>query len=241
MGKYYHKQRPSKPYKSHILFLHNSRNDQTLYYQPPPSSPSPRNMAPTLHDHALAPLISSMRNAILILRKAEAHAATSSTDPTDYTTARLTPDMNDLCFQVYSFTDSATKIPSSINPSNPSLSLPAEEKTFAELIARIEKALAFLDDIDPSSLAGRDADPVVILHNGIHLRHDTAADYLARFAHPNFWFHVTVMYALLRMKGVPLGKMDFLNGLHTLQFKVPGGEWTTDVSQLKVPRGETEQ
>jgi hypothetical protein len=196
-------------------------------------------MAPTFHDHALAPLIHSLHNVILILRKAEAYAATSSTDPTEYTTARLYPDMNDFCYQVYSFTKTVTEIPSAINPSNPTLTLPEEEKTFPELISRVEKVLAFVEAIDPSSLAGRETEPVTItVRSVIQLRYDTATEYLARHAHPNFWFHVTVMYSLLRMKGVPLGKMDFINGTHTMQYKLPGGEWTTDVSQLVASQTE---
>jgi hypothetical protein len=198
-------------------------------------------MAPTFHDYALAPLIRSLRNVLLILRKAEAHAAANSVDPTDYTTARLYPDMHDLCYQVYTLTKTAVGISSAINPSNPTLTLPNDETTFPELIARVDKALAFADAIDPSSLAGRETEPVVVtMTTGAQVRYATAVDYVTRHAHPDFWFHTTVMYSLLRMKGVPVGKIDFLNGTGDMQFKLPGGDWTTDVSQITQPPTPTE-
>jgi hypothetical protein len=197
-------------------------------------------MAPTFHDYALSPLLRSLRNILLILRKAEAHAAANSVDPTDYTTARLYPDMHDLCYQVYSLTNTAAEIASAINPSNPTLTQPHDETTLPALIARVEKALAFAETIDPSSLAGRETEPVVItVAGGAQARYATAVDYVTRHAHPNFWFHTTVMYSLLRMKGVPVGKIDFLNGTGDMEFKMPGGDWTTDVSQIKPPTTTT--
>jgi hypothetical protein len=193
-------------------------------------------MAPTFHAYALSPLIRSLRNVLLILRKAEAHAAAHSVDPTDYTTARLYPDMHDFCYQVYTLTKTAVEISSAINPSNPTLPLPNDETTFPALIARVEKALAFTDAIDPESLAGRETEPVVVtVTGGAQVRYPTAVDYVTRHAHPDFWFHTTVMYSLLRMKGVPVGKIDFLNGAGDMEFKLPGGDWTTDVSQIRPP------
>jgi hypothetical protein len=198
-------------------------------------------MAPTFHDYALSPLIRSLRNVLLILRKAEAHAAANSVDPTDYTTARLYPDMHDFCYQVYTLTKTAAEISSAINPSNPTLPLPNDETTFPALIARVEKALAFAVAIDPESLAGRETEPVVVtVTGGTQVRYATAVDYVTRHAHPDFWFHATVMYSLLRMKGVPVGKIDFLNGTGDMQFKLPGGDWTTDVSQITQPPTPTE-
>jgi hypothetical protein len=193
-------------------------------------------MAPTFHDYALSPLIRSLRNVLLILRKAEAYAAANSVDPTDYTTARLYPDMHDFCYQVHALTKTAADISSAINPSNPTLPLPNDETTFPTLIARVEKALAFADAIDPESLAARETEPVVVTVAGVtQVRYATAVDYVTRHAHPDFWFHATVMYSLLRIKGVPVGKIDFLNGAGDMEFKLPGGDWTTDVSQIRPP------
>lgn len=182
-------------------------------------------MAPkTFHTVALTPVIFGLKNAAAVLRKGEAHAKNNNIDPTDYLTARLHPDMGDFCYQVYRFTDTARHIVERANPTAATLSLPDTETTFPELIERVQKTLDYLESIDAKDLDGREDEEVLLvlgktLPNGPVEVRFTAFEYVLRQAHPNFWFHVTTMYDILRHKGVPLGKMDYSNGAGLIPVK----------------------
>ena len=187
-------------------------------------------MAPkSFHSVALTPIIFGLKNAAALIRKSEAHAKANNIDPADYLTARLYPDMGDLCYQVYRFTDTAKHIVERSNPSAPTISLPDDEKTFSELLARIQKTLEYIESIEAKTLDGREDDEVV-LHLAKHLPkgplevRSTVFEYVLRQAHPNFWFHVTTMYDIVRHKGIPLGKMDFLNGAELIPIKWLGAD-----------------
>ncbi|KAF2628559.1 hypothetical protein BU25DRAFT_410118 [Macroventuria anomochaeta] len=173
---------------------------------------------------ALMPIIFGLKNAAALIRKGEAHAKANNIDPANYLTARLHPDMDDLCYQVYRFTETAKHIVERSNPSAPTISLTDDEKTFSELLARIQKTLEYIESIEVETLDGRE-DHEVVLHLAKHLPkgpaevRSTVFEYVLRQAHPNFWFHVTTMYDIFRHKGVPLGKTDFLNGAGLIPVK----------------------
>lgn len=182
-------------------------------------------MAPkTFHAVTLTPIIFGLKNATAVLRKGEAHAKANGIDPSEYLTASLFPDMGDLCFQVHRLTDSAKFVVQRCNPSAPTISIADDQRTFPELLARLAKTLEYLESIETEVLDGREDEEVVLhmaknLPNGpIEIRL-SAFEYVLQQAHPNFWFHVTTMYDILRNKGVPLGKMDFLNGAGLVPFK----------------------
>jgi hypothetical protein len=84
-----------------------------------------------------------------------------------------------------------------------------DEVTFADLHARIEKTVAFLKDVVPASMADRE-DIEVVLKTRSGETTFNGKSYVLGFALPNFYFHVTTAYAILRHKGVPVGKMDYL-------------------------------
>ena len=87
------------------------------------------------------------------------------------------------------------------------------EASFAELSDRCDRTIAFIQSVDPSILAASaDREIVLKLPNGTGWRF-TGSDYVTRFALPNFFFHVTSAYAILRAAGVSLGKPDFLQHL----------------------------
>ncbi|KAH6625392.1 hypothetical protein C7974DRAFT_396016 [Boeremia exigua] len=182
-------------------------------------------MAPkSLHAVALTPIILGLQNAAAVLRKGEAHAKANGIDSNDYLTARLHSDMGDLCFQVYRFTDSAKFIVERCSPSAPTISNPDVQKTFPELLERIQKTLEYVESIGPDAFEGREDEEVVLLMarnapNGPAEVRLTAFNYVLQQAHPNFWFHVTTMYDILRSKGVPVGKTDFLNGAGVIPIK----------------------
>ena len=85
------------------------------------------------------------------------------------------------------------------------------EKTVAELKARIEKTLAFLTTIKPEQLIGKENIKVTLPYwSG---KHTTGFEYVTEYLLPNFFFHITTAYAILRKNGVPLGKSDYIGGL----------------------------
>jgi hypothetical protein len=91
--------------------------------------------------------------------------------------------------------------------------MPDTETSFADLRERIDKTLAFIASVDPAAVAaGEDRAIELKFPNGMGYRFNGAA-FLTGFALPNFYFHVTTAYAILRANGVPVGKGDFLQHL----------------------------
>ena len=90
-------------------------------------------------------------------------------------------------------------------------SMPDTETTFAELYDRIAKTIAFIDSVDTAAIDGA-ADREVILKMSSGEIPFTGQSFLLTFAVPNFMFHTTMAYAILRHNGVDVGKMDFLGG-----------------------------
>lgn len=88
-------------------------------------------------------------------------------------------------------------------------SFPDEEKTWDDLLARIAKTQDFLAGVDRALIDGHEERPVTIKAREGEA-HFTAQRYLLQFALPNFFFHVTTAYDVLRHKGVPIGKLDYL-------------------------------
>ena len=89
--------------------------------------------------------------------------------------------------------------------------MPDTETTIAELKARIAATIAYVNSIDAAALDGAEDREVVLKFPGAEMKF-TGADFLTGFALPNFYFHITIAYALLRANGAPIGKMDFLGG-----------------------------
>lgn len=126
--------------------------------------------------------------------------------------ARLAPDMNPLPAQFQLASDTAKNAIGRLSR----IDAPAmadTETSFAELRERCDKTIAFIQSVDPAILAASaDRDIILKLPNGTGWRF-TGGDYVTRFALPNFFFHVTAAYAILRAAGVSLGKPDFLQHL----------------------------
>ena len=122
--------------------------------------------------------------------------------------ARLAPDMHPFPRQIQMASDSAKgAIARLAGVDVPSM--PDTETTFAELKGRIEKTIAFIKSVEASKFEGSEDREVVLTFPGNSLTF-TGAQFLTGFALPNFFFHVSMAYALLRANGVALGKMDFL-------------------------------
>jgi len=143
-----------------------------------------------------------------VLTKAEAHAAAKKIDPAVLVNARLFPDMLPFWRQITIACDHAkgasARLTGTENPS-----FPDEEKTFAELQARIAKTLAFIATVPAEAFADADG-KMITLKVGQNEMTFPAPDYLSGFAIPNFYFHMTTAYNILRKNGVELGKRDFM-------------------------------
>lgn len=126
--------------------------------------------------------------------------------------ARLAPDMKPLPAQYQMASDSAKNALARLTGTE-SPSMPDTEKSFSELIERCDRTIEYLRRFDAGSLNGsEDREVVIKFPNGMAYRF-TGGQYLAGFAIPNFFFHVTTAYAILRSAGVSLGKPDFLQHL----------------------------
>ena len=160
-----------------------------------------------LHAACVPMFTSSLRNMSAWLDKAAAEKPEAQ-----LLEARLAPDMRPLPFQFQTASDSAKNAIARLCGVEPP-SMPDTEQSFAELKERCAKTIAYIESVDPSALAGSEERIVTIkFPNGMGYRF-TGADYLTGFALPNFFFHVTAAYAILRAAGVSLGKPDFLRHL----------------------------
>lgn len=92
------------------------------------------------------------------------------------------------------------------------VAMPDDEVTFQELQARIRKTIDFLKTVPPDSMDGKEEVEIVLKLKAGELRW-TAKSYLLEFALPNFYFHLTTAYDILRHSGVPVGKVDYIGGL----------------------------
>ena len=145
-----------------------------------------------------------------LLTKAEAHCEARKIDPNAFLTSRLYPDMLPFTAQVQIASDNvkgaAGRLAGAEIPK-----FEDSEKTFAELQARIDKTIAFLDTLTEAQFDGAAERKVTLVLRERTLEF-TGAEYLTTWAQPNFYFHVTTAYALLRHNGIEIGKSDFLRG-----------------------------
>jgi uncharacterized protein len=142
------------------------------------------------------------------LDKAVAYAEQKKFDTLVLAEARLIADMRPLTAQVQFACDNAKGSVARLAGTEPPKHEDTE-KTFAELHARIAKTLDFIATIKPEQFTGAETREIVLKLPSLTLKFN-GQDYLTKFVLPNFYFHVTMAYALLRKNGVDLGKPDFL-------------------------------
>ena len=168
-------------------------------------------MAFTIYDASVPVMSRAFGNLGKILDKAVAQAKAETRPLEDLMAARLAPDMNPFPFQIQSASDAAKGCAARLAGIE-APSMPDTETTFPELKQRIAKTIAFLDTIRPEQLAGAEDREIVLKFPNGEMRFN-GSDYLRGFALPNFFFHVTTAYDILRHKGIAIGKMDFLGGV----------------------------
>jgi hypothetical protein len=144
------------------------------------------------------------------LEKAIEHATAKKFDVETLLQARLAPDQFALDRQIQSACDSA-KFSAAYLSGKEAPAHPDTEKTIAELRARIQSCRAYLETIQPSDLAGGEARKVSA--KWMQGKWISGEQHLVQMALPNFYFHVTTAYAILRHNGVDLGKKDFMGNV----------------------------
>lgn len=164
----------------------------------------------TVHAVATTTLTRMLRNLDGFLEKAEAHAKAKNIDPSVFLNARLAPDMHPLTRQVQMACDAAKLAAARLAGATPEAHADTET-TFAELHARIARVIDIASSYSPADYEGADTREIVVKVPNMELKF-SGQDYLVTWALPNFYFHVTMAYAILRHNGVELGKLDFLKG-----------------------------
>ena len=158
---------------------------------------------------ASAPRFANMLNNLsALLDKAQAHCEAKKIEPTVLTAWRLAPDMFPLSRQVQIACDSGKGAVARLA----GVEIPKHEdteKTFAELKERIAKTVDFIKGFKPAQIDGSEEKDIVLKLQGRDVTFK-GMQYLLGFAHPNFYFHVTTAYAILRHNGVEIGKRDFI-------------------------------
>jgi len=152
--------------------------------------------------------VNILKNLSAILDKAQAYAEARKIDPAVLTSSRLYPDMFTLARQVQTACDTAKGAVARLA----GIEIPKyedTEQTLAELKARIAKTIDFIDSVKAGQIDGSEDKPIVLKIRGQDVNY-IGMQYLLGFAHPNFYFHVTTAYDILRHSGVEIGKRDYI-------------------------------
>lgn len=167
-------------------------------------------MAFTIYDATMPPMIHTLGALLKIIDKAVAQTAAENTEAATLLDARLAPDMFPFTRQIQIATDAAKGCGARLSGMQPP-SFPDEEKSFPELKTRIQKTIDFLKSVEREECDGAE-DRHIEIKTPNRVLEFSGRDYVNNFALPNFYFHVTTAYGLLRLRGVNIGKMDFLGG-----------------------------
>ncbi len=169
----------------------------------------------SMHQASAPVLARALNNTSAPIDKAAAHCTAKKIDPTVLVNYRLTPDMLPFKHHIYIMTDLAkgcvarlagVEIPS----------FPDTESTFDELEARLARTVEFVNGLDPAQIDGTEDKEIVLQLGPANERVEMkfkGARFLLGFVLPNFFFHVTTAYSILRHCGVEIGKRDFLGGV----------------------------
>ncbi|MBS0451765.1 MAG: DUF1993 domain-containing protein [Proteobacteria bacterium] len=168
-------------------------------------------MALSMYEISVPLILRGLGQLEHLLAKGVAHARETQVDPNLYVQARLAPDMLTLAGQVQRASDTAKATIARITGVE-APSFPDDESTMEQLIARSGKTRAFVDGVD-RGLFDSAADRVVEIKLGGNMMKFAGQDYLLGFGLPNFYFHITTAYDVLRNQGVPIGKRDYLGKL----------------------------
>ena len=165
-------------------------------------------MPPSMFEFSVPVFVRTLRNLRAVLRIGETFAAEKGIAPEVLLQTRLIPDMLPLVRQVQIATDMAKNACARLTASEP-LPFPDEETTFADLYARIDRCIAYVEGFAPARFEGSESRSIAFRTRAAELEFD-GLGYLTSFVVPNLFFHASIAYAILREAGAPLGKSDFL-------------------------------
>jgi len=165
-------------------------------------------MTISMYQASVPVFIRMLNNLAAILEKAAAHCAARKIDPAVLLNYRLYPDMFAFARQVQVACDHARNGAARLAGVE-APRLENGERTFAELVARVRDTIAYLETFAPAQIDGSEAREVVV-RRGETVNTYPGLDYLLNRTLPNFYFHVTTAYDILRHNGVELGKRDYL-------------------------------
>ena len=166
-------------------------------------------MTPSIYASSVPVFAQMLRGLGGVLHKAEAHAIARKIEPDALLQARLFPDMFPLLRQVQVATDFAKSVSARLA----GIEVPKfddGEKTLAELQARIEKVLTFIEGLDAAKFAEAATREIVTQAGTPKEKKFTGETYLLTYGLPHFFFHTTTAYAIVRHSGVEVGKKDYV-------------------------------
>lgn len=165
-------------------------------------------MTISMYQASVPRFVNILGNLSNILDKAQAHIDAKKLDPAALTSYRLFPDMLPMTKQVQIAGDTAKGAVARLAE----MEIPAyedNEKTLADLKARLARTVAFIQAVTPAQIDGSEDKEIVIKRGDKETRYK-GMQFLLGQALPNFYFHVTTAYNILRHNGVELGKRDYL-------------------------------
>ena len=168
-------------------------------------------MTISMYQASVPAFVKGLTNLKAILEKAAAHAQAHKIDDAVFVTSRLYPNMLPLSKQIQIASDFARGTTARLAGTEPP-SMEDNEKTLAELIARVDRTLDYVKPFTATQIDGSEARSITRQVRG-QPRTFTGLNYLLQYALPNFYFHSATAYGILRHNGVEIGKADFLGSL----------------------------
>ena len=168
-------------------------------------------MQTSLYTVTVPLFIKNLQNLSTFIDKSLLHAENSAIDADTLLEARLAPDQFAFARQIQLASDTAKSFVPRLKGEEP-VSMTDTETTMAELKARIDATIALLEEVKPEDVDGKE-DTQVTMPRWFPGKFITGFDFATQYALPNFFFHVTTAYSILRHSGVNLGKADFLGAI----------------------------
>jgi uncharacterized protein len=168
-------------------------------------------MSLSMHAASVPVFVKMLGNMLVWLDKAQAHAEARKFDSANFLGLRLSPDMLPLARQIQITSDTAKGCAARLA----GVDIPKwedNEVTLDDLRTRVRKTVEFVQSVPAQQFEGSEAKEISLPTRSGEPRRFTGENYLKHFVLPNFYFHATVTYALLRHGGVEVGKMDYLGG-----------------------------
>jgi len=161
-------------------------------------------------DHLIKMLIKSTESTIKILYKAESWIAENDKNESEILEARLIDDMFPLTKQIQIISDNLKSTVARISMmENPKME--DSETTLSGLIQRLEKTVEFAKSVASENLSKSEDQRIILPF--MPTKFLETPEFLFNFSIPNLYFHISMVYAILRHIGMPIGKMDFIGGL----------------------------